>query len=564
MYKKFKKPVSTRLPVFCPSGITSFPVLVCFVLFTSAFIPTYAQVYEYRTTQLSQWNGAGTDYSDIWGYAAGGKEYAILGSATKIHFFNVTNPSSPVLIKSFGPFPSTSWREIKTYSHYAYTVSDGSDPGGLRIFDLQYLPDSVVMVRQTTAFFTLCHMPFIDEANARLYCAGTNTQRNGVIVLNLSVRPDSPTVIINQVLPRNYIHDVYVRNNIMYASHGGNGLSIYNCTGNACGPELMSYIPGGYNHSSWINPAGDWLVNAVETQGVPLRLIPLTSQTTIDPANIKAFKSKTLREQYPAGNPADTFSIGHNPYFVGNLVYASYYTDGVQVFDVSDRNHIKRIAYFDTDRTSTSYSPVFRGCWGVYPFLPSGNILASDIQSGMWIFKVNASALPIKYTQIDGIAEDGTKIKLEINGLVTTDAHQLILEKSTDGVKFIELKNLIQWKPDIKFAEKYTDLYISNKNYYRLKLVHEDGTIEYSDIKFIEIPLTSLKMWPNPIQDRLFFLSPLPLQLLEIIDLQGRILYSNKLPDSGDLIPDFIRSGVYVIRVSDGRSISSQKWLVRR
>ena len=553
-----------RIPDFHTWGIKSNPFIACILLLWWSIPLLDAQVYEYKTTKLSQWNGAGTEYSDIWGYAAGGKEYAILGSATRIIFFNVSDPASPVLIKSFGPFPSTSWREIKTYGHYAYTVSDVSDPGGIRIFDLQYLPDSVVMVRQTTAFFTLCHMPFIDEANARLYCAGTNTQRNGVIVLDLSARPDSPTVIINQVLPRNYIHDVYVRNNIMYASHGGNGLSIYNCTGNACGPELMSYIPGGYNHSSWINPAGNWLVNAVETQGVPLRLIPLTSPTTIDPANIKAFKSKTLRQQYPAGNPADTFSIGHNPYFVGNLVYASYYTDGVQIFDVSDPNHINRIAYFDTDRTSTSYSPVFRGCWGVYPFLPSGNILASDIQSGMWIFKVNASALPIKYTQIDGIVEDGTKIKLDINGFVTADARQLVLEKSTNGMRFIELKKLIQWKPDTRFTEKYTDLYISTKNYYRLKLVHEDGTTEYSDIKSIDIPLTSLRMWPNPLHDRLFFLSPHPIQMLEILDLQGRVLHRKNLPQSGDFIPDFITSGVYVIRVFDGISVKSQKWLVSR
>ena len=121
-------------------------------------------------------------------------------------------------------------------------------------------------------------------------------------------------------------------------------------------------------------------------------------------------------------------------------MYASYYTDGVQIFDVSDPNHINRIAYFDTDRTSTVLSGVQR-LLGRISVLPSGNILASDIQSGMWIFKVNASALPIKYTQIDGIVEDGTKIKLELMVLLQPMPCQLVLEKSTNGMRFIELKN---------------------------------------------------------------------------------------------------------------------------
>ena len=29
------------------------------------------------------------------------------------------------------------------------------------------------------------------------------------------------------------------------------------------------------------------------------------------------------------------------------------------------------------------------GAWGVYPFLPSGNILLSDMQTGLYVFEVN-------------------------------------------------------------------------------------------------------------------------------------------------------------------------------
>jgi len=362
------------------------------LLFLSSILR--AQVYEFNTTQLGQWNSAGEAYSDIWGYSAGGKEYAILGSARYIYFFEVTNPANIRLVEKFGPYTSTPWREFKTYSHYAYAVTDGPDAGGLRIFDLQNIAtlDTVVQVRQTTAFFTKCHMPFIDEANGRLYCAGTNTRNDGIIVLDLSITPDNPTLLINQVLPRGYVHDMYVINNVMYASHIYQGyLSQYNCAGNSCSGELSAFHTGGYNHSSWMNPDQTLMINAIETAGHPLWLLPINNGA-ISSENVKTFKSLTLRDQYPNLAPGETGSIGHNPYIKGDLAYVSYYTDGVQVYNISDVNNVRRVAYFDTDRGHTSYSPSFRGCWGTYPFLPSGNILAIDIQSGLWVFKTTPCA----------------------------------------------------------------------------------------------------------------------------------------------------------------------------
>lgn len=529
------------------------------VLFTLFFLglndsKLLAQVYEYKTTKLSQWNSAGTTYSDIWGYAANGREYAILGSATTIYFFDVTNPSSPVLVDQFGPFTATSWREFKTYGHYAYAVTDGPDAGGLRIFDLRSLPDTVIQVRQTTAFFTKCHMPFIDEAQGRLYCAGTNTRSDGIIVLDLSVRPDSPSIVINQALPGGYVHDVYVRNNIMYTSHLNYGFSIYNCSGTACGPELTRNISGGLNHSSWMDGSGSWLVNADETGGLPLRLLPMTSPTTIEVANIKRFKSKTLREQYPGGSAADTFSIGHNPYIVGVLVYASYYTDGVQVFNIANPNNITRIAYFDTDRGHTSYSPVFRGCWGVYPFLPSGNILASDIQSGMWIFKLNPSALALQYSSISGKVEGLKKISLTVKGLASPSIQNIYLEKSRDGVVFSELQKISNWQSNVEFTIQVLDGKVYSYNYYRLKSILEDGTVAYSEITTITIPITTFQFWPNPIRNQLYFISPQEIKSLTITDVQGRMIITVLRPDTGMTLPNAMISGVYFLQfVTDTR-----------
>ena len=107
------------------------------------------------------------------------------------------------------------------------TVSDVSDPGGYKEYLIFSLTGFCSHGRRRQLF--TCCMPFIDEIMPD-FIAGTNTQRNGVIVLDLSTRPDDPTVIINQVLPSAIPYcDVYMRNNIMYALMR-QWTIYYNCT----------------------------------------------------------------------------------------------------------------------------------------------------------------------------------------------------------------------------------------------------------------------------------------------------------------------------------------------
>ena len=61
-----------------------------------------------------------------------------------------------------------------------------------------------------------------------------------------------------------------------------------------------------------------------------------------------------------------------------NLVFMSYYVDGTRVLDISNPNIPIEVGYFDT----TDLNGLYDGNWGTYPFLPSGNIISSDINSG--------------------------------------------------------------------------------------------------------------------------------------------------------------------------------------
>ena len=338
---------------------------------------------------LGQWDApmlpatSGVKYNDIWGYAdCEGNEFAIVGSARYIHFINVTDPANPMEIGRFAGSTNSIWRDIKTYKQYAYAVADqGND--GLLVFDLSQLPDSVSLVFQDNSNFTRSHNVFIDEPTGRLYLPGSNAISNGVAAYDLAGNPGEPAFLGTWPLPGGYFHDIYVRNHIAYCSHGGNGLWVYDFSNlndiQALG-NLTSYPEQGYNHASWLNDAGDQLVFADETHGTSLKLADVSDLSDISILDL--FRSELLA-------PAFTNSIPHNPFIRDQYAVVSYYHDGVQIFDLSNPEAVERIAYYDTYPENQNYAG-YEGCWGVYPYLPSGNIIASDISHGLFILSADS------------------------------------------------------------------------------------------------------------------------------------------------------------------------------
>jgi len=332
---------------------------------------------------------SGVQFNEVWGYAdCEGNEFAIIGSSTHVHFIDLADPTNLVQIDSFPGGETTIWRDIKTYKDRAYAVSDNTNEG-LMIFDLSDLPNSITKTYQSTEFFGKSHNIFIDEENGRLYSVGTNTQSGGVIVLDLNNNPDNPTLMAAVNFPANpstgqgYAHDIYVRDNIAYGSHGYLGFFIWDMTDPTTPVLLASQNTGGYNHSSWVSEEGDFAIYAEEVPiGRPLGVINLENLDN-------NFIEIDLTFKFPL-NPNDDNNRPHNPFIRGDYLFCSYYHDGIQVFDVSDPLNPSTAAYYDTNPTDTAYAG-FEGNWGAYPFLPSGLILASDVSTGLYVLELDPS-----------------------------------------------------------------------------------------------------------------------------------------------------------------------------
>ena len=106
--------------------------------------------------------------------------------------------------------------------------------------------------------------------------------------------------------------------------------------------------------------------------GVPTRTLIFDVSDLDAPVFVSAFQAATT-------------SIDHNLYVLGNRVYQANYTTGIRVLEFADlaNSEMVEVSFFDTFPTGDA--AVFDGAWSVYPYLPSGNIIASDITNGLYI-----------------------------------------------------------------------------------------------------------------------------------------------------------------------------------
>jgi choice-of-anchor B domain-containing protein len=338
---------------------------------------------------LGQLAAGANSGNDCWGYVApSGREYALIGLSNGTAFVEISDPSDPQVISFQSGSPSL-WRDVKTYESYAYAVSEGG--GGIQIFDLGNIDNGQVnLVNTVTSGGTQrSHNVAIDTESGYLYrCGGASD--TGLRIYNLS-NPTSPQFVGSW--HGRYVHDVqvvtytsgpYAGREIAFACGGfGNGsvqtgLSIVDVT-NKNNPQVRAQYqyPGGrYSHQAWLSEDRQvlYLDDELDENGVlPTTTHVIDVSDIDDPQHVSTFTN---------GNS----SIGHNLYTKGNLVFEANYRSGLRVFDVSSPLAGVEVASFDTwpgDDTDA-----FNGLWSCYPYFPSGVVIGSDLEKGLFVWWV--------------------------------------------------------------------------------------------------------------------------------------------------------------------------------
>jgi choice-of-anchor B domain-containing protein len=383
---------------------------------------SFAQLPNNNMYLLSNQNTHVTPYSAVWGYSApDGREYAILGCFDGTSFVDITDADN---IHQVGFTPSTSpgngnnlWREMKTYSHYAYIVSEVAS-SGIQIVDLQYLPDSVHYVKKfLPAGYSSTHS--ISQSGPYLYVNGASIGQ-GVTVYDLTVDPETP--VKRGAYNNDYVHDCRIVNDTIYSANVYIGkVSIIN----AVNKDNLNYVtsftnlPGAGPHNTAVTPDRKYLLVTDEIGTAPFRLKIWNIEDIGNITFVSAWQ--------PTGI---TTAIVHNVESYGNYALIAHYSAGIRLVDISNPAAPDEVAWYDTYPSDNNQS--YEGCWGVYMF-PSGKIVASDRSTGLYVVKTYFNMK----TAMEGFYNAGT------NQLRMRDTVRAYLRESTAPFNVVDSSKAI-------------------------------------------------------------------------------------------------------------------------
>lgn len=344
-----------------------------------------AQVSQ-NISKLGQWddvavpgNFFGDRYNEVWGFVQNGREYAVIGSTWGTHFIDVTDPANPQEVDFVAGAYQGDFvihRDYHDYNGYLYMVCD-EGPSTLQIADLSTLPDSVHVVYDSDNLFQNCHNIFIDSSSALLYvCSAKRYSGNTEMEVYSLANPSLPAFVHAHTGFTS--HDVFVRNDTVYQHAETNGMFVFDYgipTAPVSIGALIGYPDRGYNHSGWLSESGDIYAFADEDHGYDIKICDVSDLSNI-----------TVVSTVNSGIDPDS-SMPHNLMLKDDFMYVSYYNDGFYVYDIHNPAQPILTGYYDTYPGTTHVS--YKGAWGVYAFLPSGNILIGDMSTGLYIFDVS-------------------------------------------------------------------------------------------------------------------------------------------------------------------------------
>ncbi len=333
--------------------------------------------------------------NDIWGWVdpLTQREYAIMGRTSGTSFVDVTDPSNPVYLGNLPPHGAdSSWRDMKVYANHAYIVSEASGHG-MQVFDLTQLrsiPNPPVTFAETAWYsdFGSAHNIVINEDIGYAYAVGTTTCGQGLHFVDIT----DPAAPINAGchVENDYTHDaqclVYQGPDAAYQGRSicinsnEDRFNVIDVTDHS-NPIVVSstfYAGDGYTHQGWLTEDHQYWLLDDETD----------EQTFGHNTRTRIFDVRDLDAPVLIGTfDGPTTAIDHNLYTLGGYAYQANYRSGLRILDLADvaNGNLSEVAYFDIYPSSDSAN--FNGAWSVYPYFPSGNVIVSGIEQGLFVLR---------------------------------------------------------------------------------------------------------------------------------------------------------------------------------
>jgi hypothetical protein len=392
-------------------------------------------------------------YGDVWAH----KDVAYLGNlrqgdcrpANGVWAIDIGDPAKPRALASFAKFPGSDGEDvwvgsIRTKAFQGDLAAVGLQRcsrqsqgfAGLALYDVTNPAKPKELGRLATGVVSGVHeMGVVQRPDGKVlalaavpYSFNLTQGRVGDLriiditnprrprqVADWDVRSDGPPETRGQLAARRDVFDhsawPFDKGNKLFASFWSAGVQFLDIRDPAA-PRLIGQTPyrpeDGYRgaHSGWFNEDESLFIQNDEAMlavGSGSRA-SWTFQRVFDTSSLERPRllSTFATESAVPGRDGKVATDGvysvHNAVIQGDRSYASWYSDGVRVVDLSDPRNPREVAWFVPPPTSPRQTaataqngrrdmPVV---WGVFPH--QGVVLASDMNSGLWIFRVTGDA----------------------------------------------------------------------------------------------------------------------------------------------------------------------------
>jgi len=403
-------------------------------------------------------------YNGIWGYATGTREYALHTSHKGLNIFDVTDAEGDniFLVQTIPMAGGRIWRDVAvTEDHYAYVAAQGGNNPDFFAIDLSELSGSAPHGEGSNpisqnkiinhGYTNWGHT--INAWNGLVFINSAYSTR-GCAILDVRDDPMNPKEVARY--PDGDCHDSFAQKiyykgqlrDLFFVADGyKRNFRIYDITDvresdfqfNKIGKTPAT--SGIYAHENCVSDDGKTLFTFEEFNNYDIAAYDISDDNKLEnPQLIRKF-------QYSLDDQADA-SV-HNGFVRGNFLFVAYYAAGLRVFDISDVQNIVEVGKYDTyldpdgdgmnNKNPTSQT---KGAWNVYPYLPSGNILVSDLVYGLFVVKIDGSTVaPTKSASPTRTPSPTTSPTVSANPTATPTTHC----SSVKGCCSNNFKDCVTW-----------------------------------------------------------------------------------------------------------------------
>ncbi len=322
-------------------------------------------------------------FGQQYGGVGGDGDIAVTGTflnnnTNGVGIYDISDPANPVLAADYNPLGGeTRFEDVWVRDGIGYfgcwRVSGGGGQNGVHIVDLSdpYNPVWRASIDPSINGHPQVHTLFLD--GDYLYTAAHRPSVIGRTVKVFNISDPYHPVFVRDIptTETDKVHQITVKNGRLFTSGWSGRTDIFDVSDVENAAVYLGTAESGPNsHSSWPTEDGNVLIVCREIAGGDVRFFDIS-----DPSNPR------LMLILDDTNVGIGDFIPHNPVVVGDLLFISWYENGLQVFDISDPMRPVRVGYYATGGSGLTWD----GNWGVYPLNGLDRVLLSDMSEGLFI-----------------------------------------------------------------------------------------------------------------------------------------------------------------------------------